>query len=144
MIELMETEGFPVRSFAYPFGLRNDETDSLLLPYFDMIRGVSRGIFNSISSHDCYFEYSPVVYGRGLDRHDYPNFDDQDYEQYLIDLLSHARDNNKILIVYAHIPVENITGDHQIDISTLTLICNFIEEYNMKYYTLSELKKMLK
>lgn len=144
MINLMENEGFSTISFAYPFGLGNQETDSILLNYFDIIRGTDRGIYQSFSDHNCFFEYSPVVYGRSIDTHQYPYFEEPDYIQYIIDLLTYARDNDKILIVYGHIPVENITGDNQVSISTLDLICNFIEENNMQYFTLSDLTKLLK
>jgi len=142
MIELMGNEGFDIKSFAYPFGLRNQESDSILLNYFDIIRGVDRGFYNDVSEHNCFFEYSPVVYGFSIDRHN-SFFEGKNYEQYLIDLLTFARDRDKILIVYSHIPVENITGDHQTSISTLNRICDFIEENNMQFYTMSDLEKKL-
>ncbi len=143
MIELMENEGFTVKSFAYPNGSRNEETDKVLLNYFDILRGVGWGGNMDISAHNCFFDYSPVVRAFGIDTH-YSYFEGRNYEQYIIDLLTYARDNDKILIVYSHIPVENITEDFQTNISTLDLICNFIKENKGQYYTLSDLKKMLK
>jgi peptidoglycan/xylan/chitin deacetylase (PgdA/CDA1 family) len=143
MIELMENEGFSIESFAYPFGLRNQDTDHVLLQYFDIVRGVNRGIFKNIAEHDCFFENSPVVYSRGIDRQDYPYLDDRGYEQYIMALIASAKDNNKILIVHCHTPVENLTGDHQVSISTLARICEFIEANNMTYYTVSDLTPII-
>ncbi len=143
MVDLMENEGFSVKSFSYPFGLRNEETDSCLLNYFDILRGVGWGGNMEISAHNCFFENSPIVHALGIDTH-YPYFQGQNYDQYILDLLTYARDNNKIIIVYGHKVVENVTEDYEICISTLASICSFIEENDMDFYTLSELKKMVK
>jgi len=142
MIELMENDGFSVKTFAYPFGSRNEETDELLLNIFDLVRGVGRGINYTDAMRNCFFEGSPVVYSLGIDENT-PHFNGLDYQQCILDVLTYARDHKKILLVYAHKPVENITDDFQISFSTLDLICNFVNENDMKYYTLSDLKGMV-
>jgi len=143
MIELMESEGFTVKTFAYPYGRRNEQTDSVLLNYFDILRGVAWGGNFDISDHNCFFDQSQVVDGLGIDT-SYPYFDGRDYDQYILDLLTYARDNDKILIIFCSRIVKNITEDYQTKISTLNLIANFVRENNMRYVTMSELKTMNK
>jgi hypothetical protein len=46
-------------------------------------------------------------------------------------------------LVYVHKPVEDVTDIYQISFSALDLICNFIKENDMKYYTLTDLKGMI-
>jgi len=142
MLEMMEDEGFTARTFAYPFGRRNSETDSVLLNYFDIIRGVEWGGDKPISSHDCFFNNSPLVSALGIDEY-YPYFEGHDYTQYIIDLLTYAKDNNKIVILFSHRVVEDVTEEYQTSISTLELICNFVNENHMKYYTYSDLIDMI-
>ena len=143
MIELMEDEGFSVNTFAYPFGRRNEQTDSVLLNYFDILRGVGWGGTMDISEHNCFFDNSPVTFGLGIDTH-FPYFQERDYNQYILDLLTYARDNDKILIIFSSRIVENVTEDYQTNISTLKTIANFVRENNMRYVTMSELKSMIK
>lgn len=137
MIEFIDKESFIVNSFAYPFGSRNEVTDNTLMNYFKIIRGTTYGVKNP-SEHNCFFNNSRLVFGIGIDSH-YEHFS----EQYILDLLIYAKNTGKILIVYGHKPTENVINKYQVSISTLNLICNYIEENNMNYYTLSDLSKML-
>jgi len=138
MNEILQKESFVVNSFAYPNGNGSKKCDRILLKYFKILRGTTYGE-KTPAKHNCFFNNSPVVYGIGIDSN-YEHYSDE----YLIDLLSYAKINGKILIVYGHKPVYDITGDYQVKISTLELICRYIEENNMKYYTLSDLAKELK
>jgi peptidoglycan-N-acetylglucosamine deacetylase len=142
MLELMENDRFSVKSFAYPFGSRNAETDELLFGHFDVLRGVGRGSSYTDAVRNCFYEGSPLVYSFGIDEMT-PYFAGLDYEQCIRDVLTYARDNKKILLVYGHKPVENVTEAYQTSLSTLELISNFINENNMKFYTLSDLKGMV-
>lgn len=142
MLEQMGDEGFPTKTFAYPFGRRNIETDSVLLNYFDILRGVDWGGDKPISSHECFFDNTPVVSALGIDEY-YPYFEGRDYNQYILDLLTYARDHNKIVILFSHKVVEDVTEEYQTSISTLEFICNFVNENHMSYYTFSDLKDML-
>jgi hypothetical protein len=92
----------------------------------------------NIGDHQCFFENSRVLFSFGLDPV-YSHFQYRNYEEYIIDLLTYAHNNNKIVIFTAHRPVENITGDYQTSFSALEMICNFVNVNNMQYYTLSEL-----
>jgi peptidoglycan/xylan/chitin deacetylase (PgdA/CDA1 family) len=142
MIELMENDGFSVKTFAYPFGTRNEETDELLLNIFELVRGVGRGFSYTDAMRNCFFEGSPVVYSLGIDEFT-PYFNGLDYQKSILDILTYARDNRKILLVYVHKPVEDVTDIYQISFSTLELICNFVNENDMKFYTLADLKGMV-
>jgi peptidoglycan-N-acetylglucosamine deacetylase len=142
MIELMEMDGFTVKSFSYPFGSRNEETDELLLGIFDVLRGVGRGSNYTDAIRNCFFEGSPVVYAFQIDEKT-PHFAGLDYEQTILDILTYARDNNKILLIFGQQTVENVTEAYQTSYSALELICNFVNENDMKFYTLSELKSMV-
>ena len=137
MIEFMDKKSFMVNSFAYPFGSHNEEIDSVLLEYFKIIRGTTYGIKDP-SEQDCYFENSMLVSGIGIDSH-YEHFS----EDYILDLLTYAKNTGRILVLYGHVPVENVTSDYQVSVSTLNLICNYIEENDMKYYTLNDLNELL-
>jgi len=55
--------------------------------------------------------------------------------------LEYARDNHKIVILYSHRPVAEVTGSNQTDIQTLTAICDYVRMNNMRFYTLSELNE---
>ena len=82
----------------------------------------------------CYYENSPLVSGLGID-----GVAGDSRTNYFLGLLEYARDNNKILVVYAHRPVAEVTGANQTDIRTLLSICNYIRMNNMRFYGLSEL-----
>jgi hypothetical protein len=139
MLELMEQDRFSVKSFAYPFGSRSEETDEVLLTMFDILRGGGSGSNYTSVVRNCFFEGSPVVYSFGID--EYKNyFDGLDYEQCLLDVLKYARDNKKIILVHGHRTVENVTDEYETSFSALELICKFVNDNNMKYYTFSDLK----
>lgn len=137
MITIMENESIIINSFAYPFGARNDLTDNALIDYFKIIRGTTYGE-KKPSDHNCYFNNSPIVFAIGIDN-SYEHFS----EEYVLDLLDYAKETNRILIVYGHKPVVNVTKKYQTSISTLELICNYIKENDMEYYTLKDLSDML-
>jgi peptidoglycan/xylan/chitin deacetylase (PgdA/CDA1 family) len=129
MIKIMNKESFMVNSFAYPHGNRDEKLDFALLHYFNIIRGITN------LRNNCYFNNSPIVFGIGIDSIFVHG------ENYILDLLNYAKTNNKILIVYSH-TIHNVKGSG-VKISTLNLICNYINENDMEYYTLSDLKKLL-
>ena len=137
MLNIMENESIISNSFSYPYGARNDLTDNALLDYFKIIRGTISGE-KKPSDHNCYFNNSPIVFGIGIDNH-YEHFS----EEYVLDLLDYAKENNRILILYGHVPVVNVTTKYQTDISTLELICDYIRENDMEYYTLKDLSDKL-
>jgi peptidoglycan/xylan/chitin deacetylase (PgdA/CDA1 family) len=133
MLDLMHFYSFKVTSFAYPFGFRNSEIDAALLKKFKIVRGATYGAQEPFFQN-CYFNNSKLVFAIGIDT-DHPNFS----IPYLIKLLDYAKRKHKILILFGHIPVQKITANYQTKIKTLELICNYVKQHNMTFYSLSEL-----
>lgn len=136
MLALMHFYNFKVTAFAYPFGFRNATIDAALLKKFKIIRGTTYGAEDPFFQN-CYFNNSRLVYGIGIDT-DHPNFS----IPYLIKLLDYAKRKHKILILFGHKPVQNITANYQTKMETLQLICNYVKQHNMTFYTLSELNNL--
>lgn len=133
MLQLMDVLSLNITSFAYPFGFENKELNDALLRKFKIVRGTTHGS-EAPSKQYCYYNNSNVVYGFGIDT-DYPKFS----TGYLLKLLEYAKKNNKILILFGHKPVTNVTGVYQTKMATLALVCNYVKHHNMKFYTLSDL-----
>ena len=138
MIEIMQNESLIVNSFAYPYGSRNSEIDDALFDYFQILRGTTYDNILPLN-HNCFFNNSTLVYGIGIDS-SYEHFSDN----YILKLMDYAKTKNKILILYAHEPVDIITSNSQTKFSTLELICDNIRENNMNFYTLSDLIPLLR
>lgn len=136
MLALMHFYNFKVTAFAYPFGFRNANIDKALLKKFKIIRGTTYGAQDPFFQN-CYYNNSRVVYGIGIDT-DHPNFS----IPYLVRLLDYAKRKHKILILFGHKPVQNITANYQTKIETLKVICTYVNQHNMKFYTLSELNNL--
>lgn len=133
MLDLMNFYSLKVTAFAYPYGFRNPEIDSVLLKKFKIVRGTTYGAEDPFFQY-CYFDKTRSVLGIGIDT-DYPNFN----IPYLLRLLEFAKRKNKILILYGHKPVDNITADYQTENCTLELICNYVHQHKMTFYRLSDL-----
>ena len=136
MIEIFNNESLIVSSYVYPYGSRNSEIDEVLYNYFDILRGVTGGITEP-SEHNCYYDGSPLVFGIGIDS-SYEHFS----IEYLIELLDYSKGNDKILILYAHKPVDIVTGDYQTEIETLETICKYVVENNMTFYSLNDINSI--
>jgi len=133
MLDSMEQYFDPIISFAYPYGSRSLDIDSVLFNYFHVLRGTTYGRVNS-SELKCVYNSSPLVFGLGIDSH-YSHFS----MTYLTELLDYARENQIILIFYSHDVVSQVTGPYQTNISTLEYICQYITENHMTFYSLSDL-----
>ncbi|KOS08190.1 hypothetical protein AM493_03755 [Flavobacterium akiainvivens] len=133
MIKAMGKDGFSLRSFSYPYGSRNGRIDTLLLDYFDIIRGTTYGRY-APQKQACYYNGSRLVFGLGIDQ-SYSHAD----IKYLKSLMQYAKDQNKIVIFYGHKPVEKPSGTHQASMKKLEEICKFANKLGLKYYTASEL-----
>ncbi|WP_051929469.1 polysaccharide deacetylase family protein [Flavobacterium sp. 83] len=136
MLTLMHFYNFKVTSFAYPFGFRNTNIDKALFKKFKIIRGTTYGAEDPFFQN-CYFNNSRLVYGIGIDT-DHPNFS----IPYLLKLLDYAERKHKILVLFGHKPVQNITANYQTKMETLQLICSYVKQHNMTFYTLSELNNI--
>ncbi|SHF94943.1 Polysaccharide deacetylase [Flavobacterium segetis] len=134
MIESMRQKSFPVHSFAYPYGSRDSLTDTILLHEFNIIRGTTYG-HEPPNLQKCYFDdNSRVLYGLGIDNN-YPQFS----IPYFLSLLKYAKENNKVVIFYAHKPVLKATAKYETEYKTLIEISKYVQANNMKFYTVSEL-----
>jgi hypothetical protein len=56
--------------------------------------------------------------------------------------LDYAKRKNKILLLFSHKPTLKITANYQTKTKTLELICNYVKQHNMTFYSLSELKTL--
>lgn len=136
MMLKMNENGLNVTSFAYPFGVRNTETDEKLFKLFKVLRGTTYD--TSIpQKQNCYFNNSNLVFGLGIDNH-YSHFS----MSYIFQLLDYANSHHKILILYSHKPVDVVTSSYQTEIKNLISICKYVQQNNMRFYTLSELEKL--
>jgi peptidoglycan/xylan/chitin deacetylase (PgdA/CDA1 family) len=136
MLNLMHFYSFKVTSFAYPFGFRNQEIDEALFKKFKIIRATTYGAEDPFFQN-CYFNDSKLVFSIGIDT-DHPNFS----IPYLLKLLDYAKRKDKILLLFGHKPVQKITANYQTKIETLELICNYVKQHNMTFYSLSELNTL--
>jgi hypothetical protein len=136
-LEMMRSYGLNPTSFAYPGGVRDAISDSVLFNFFSLLRATT---FNSgiPENQNCYttLEGSPLVYALGIDNH-YKHM----HLDYIYELLSYANSNNKIIIFYGHRILDDDTTAYVTSYHTLNFITDFVERNKMKYYTLSELTK---
>ena len=134
MITLINNVDFSVTSFAYPFGARNVATDNLLLNEFQIIRGTTYGSSNP-AIQKCFYNNDRLVFGLGIDNN-YSHFS----ISYFISLLEYAKNNNKVVIFYAHKPVISSQANYETEYQTLIEICRYVHNNNnMKFYKMSEL-----
>ena len=136
MLTLMKNDGFNVTNFSYPYGNRTEETDKLLFSHFNFLRGTTYGS-EAPNLQNCYYNKSKLIYGLGLDN-SYPHFS----VPYFLALLQYAKEQNKIVIFYAHKTVPKASKNYETEFSTLTEICKFVKNNNMKFYTVSDLDKI--
>jgi hypothetical protein len=133
MLVLMNNNDLSPTSFAYPFGSRNATTDNLLLNDFQILRGTIYGNLNP-ASQSCYFNNNRIVFGLGLDNN-YSHFS----IPYFLSLLEYAKNNHKIVVFYAHKPVQSFQNNYETEYQTLIEICSYVKNNNMKFYKMSEL-----
>ena len=133
METLMNNNDLSTTSFAYPYGARNTTTDNLLLNRFEIVRGTTYGNVNP-ASQNCFYNYNNLVFGLGIDKN-YSHFS----ISYFLSLLEYAKNNNKIVIFYAHKPVPTFQNNYETEYQTLIEICNYVKSNNMKFYKISEL-----
>ncbi len=128
----MRSDGFNVVDFAYPGGSDTPEATAALQGYFGHIRDTYYNWDDTI-----YYEYGSnqaFIRGIGLDDLSYGNT-----EQQIRDGILKAKQDDTILITYAHVPVQTATGDYQLSYNRLENILRNVTDNNMKFYTVSEL-----
>lgn len=131
----MERYGLDITSFAYPGGVRDSHTDSVLLNYFSLLRGTT---FNTLppEQHKCFTsleDHDSLVYAIGIDSH-YKHM----HLDYIKTLLQFAKEKNKIIIFYGH-KISLKEDEYVTTYSTLNFISDYVNENKMKFYTLRDL-----
>jgi PKD repeat protein len=130
-VTLMRADGFDPVDFALPGGA-GDENSGLIAALqqnFTHIRGIDRA--------PPFYQYGSnvaLVHAQGID--------DTSYGQSindLYDLISTAKEDDEIVIFYAHIPVETVTGEYQVSYDRLNDILKNGSDQNMTFYTISEI-----
>ncbi|MCC6289897.1 MAG: polysaccharide deacetylase family protein [Chitinophagaceae bacterium] len=137
MLRLMRVNGLRVVDFAYPYGSRDESTDELLLKYFQVLRGTTYSDnVDEVKNLGCYYKFNQVrvVDGLGIDDI-YKN-----PLSYIKSVLRYAKENNKIVILYAHQPVPLAGVDqYQTSYSTIEEICKYVVQNKMKFYSMQDL-----
>jgi peptidoglycan/xylan/chitin deacetylase (PgdA/CDA1 family) len=134
MMDWFHFYSLDLSSFAYPFGFRTVELDKALSDHFKIIRGTVYG--EKKTRLDCFYNYKYIVQGISIDENKNFNL------AYILKLLDFANKNHKILIVYGHKPVTKTTANYQTSLKTLEIICKYIQQNKMKFYTLEELSRL--
>lgn len=137
IMEMMHENNFFPATFAYPYGNRNSAIDTLLLDYFDILRGTTRAT-PELESLRAFMDNSNVVYGLGIDsqRADFSL-------DYVLSAMQFAKDNNKILVIFGHKTVPDHQDRNETDYKTLVEICEFVVNNNMRFYTMDELSDII-
>lgn len=138
MIDIFDKKGVKLESFAYPYGSRDSTIDKELFKYFKVLRGTSYGLPEPSEKFRAFVGESTLVYGIGIDK---------TYERpfsYLTKVLDYARDNNKVLILYAHKPINSEQlQDFDVSFSRIDSLCTYVRSNEMNFYTLSDVPKLI-
>jgi PKD repeat protein len=131
-LTLMRNSGFNAVDFAYPGGSDAPAATHALEAQFGHIRDTYYAWDDSV-----YYPYGsnqPFIWGIGIDDSTYGNSMNDIYEG-----LERAKQDDTILITYAHVPVRNVSGYYMISYERLENILRYVSDNNMKFYTVSEL-----
>lgn len=138
IIEAFKKEGITIKSFAYPFGAKTLTLDYELQKHFEIIRGTAKG-GKKVADNANFYNGTRLANGIGIDSN-YEHFS----LNYLIKVLNYAKKHNKIVVFYGHKPVGKATNEYEVDLKTLEMICQFVVENELKFYTLQELNSLKK
>ena len=138
LIEAFKKEGIEIKSFAYPFGAKTQTLDFELKKHFEIIRGTAKG-GKKVADNANFYNGTRLANGIGIDSN-YEHFD----LNYIKKVLQYAKKYNKIVIFYAHKPVGKATNEYEVELKTLEMICQFVVENELKFYTLQELNSLKK
>ena len=135
-IELMNNKGFYPVDFAYPGGAGTETVTEVLGDYFVHVRSTAYGspVKNINSVFYQYGSHTSHIYGIGLDE-SYGHSMDEIY-----DGIEKAKNEDKILIFYAHVPVTSNPGSSEISIDRIEKTLINASENNLKFYTISEIE----
>jgi PGF-pre-PGF domain-containing protein len=129
--------GYPVYSFAYPYGSRNETTDALLAPYFRTIRSTAVGVVN-VNESNAYYNWNDtqVLYGIEIDDQSGVSLES------ILSGIDYAMEHDCVLILYGHKITSNATedtSDYQTSTSRLESILNHTSQKNGTFYLMRDL-----
>jgi PKD repeat protein len=131
-LNLMRNAGFDPVDFAYPGGSDTPACTQALEGYFGHIRDTYYSwddtIYYTPGSHQAF------ISGIGLDDTTYGNSINDIYNG-----ISRAKDEDKILITYAHQPLQNVTGLYQTSYDRLNKTLKYASDNNVQFCTVREL-----
>jgi peptidoglycan/xylan/chitin deacetylase (PgdA/CDA1 family) len=128
-VNMMRKQGLNPVDFSYPYGVRNDSLTEPLKSYFLHTRGIHSGqIFYQQGSNTTHLfagqiDDSPLI----MTLND------------IYDNISRAKQENKIVVFYAHQTVPSTSVFYHITYDRLEKILINVSENKMKFYTISEL-----
>ncbi|MCK9592647.1 MAG: PKD domain-containing protein, partial [Methanoregula sp.] len=128
----MRNDGLNVVDFAYPGGSDNSNATVALQAYFGHIRDTYYTWDDEINYE--YGSNQAFIKGIGIDDLSYGNT----IEDIKAGILT-AKEEDRILITYGHIPIETATQDYQTSYARLDVILQFVSDNDMEFYTVSEL-----
>ena len=126
--------GYPVYSFAYPYGSQNDTTDALLAPYFRTLRATNFGTAN-VNESAAYYKWdnARLVYAVEID--DQSNVSLESIQYGIDDAIKYGY----VLVLYGHTITQNVTGQYQTSTSKLESILNYTSQKGGKFYHMGDL-----
>ena len=118
--------GYPVKSFAYPFGSQNDTTDALLAPYFRTLRATNFGTVN-VNESTAYYKWDNTTLVYGIE------IDDQSQCGASLESIKYGIDDavkyGYVLVLYGHtINSSDSPGEYQTSIARLDAILNYTNQ----------------
>ncbi len=134
-INFFKKLNIPVTTFAYPFGNRNAHTDSILLKYYDRVRGAPTDYKGNA-------QLAPFVKERGNKLLYHFFFFDKTAPFSMRDIkekIIHAKRYKTVLILYAHKPMKTPDSDYSFSFDNLEQILSFAKANGMKFYLMSDL-----
>jgi len=126
--------GYPVYSFAYPYGSQNGTTDALLAPYFRTLRTTNFGTVN-VNESAAYYKWddTQVLYGVEIDDQSNVSLGSIQYG------IDYATKYGYVLVLYGHSITSNVTGPYQTSTSRLDSILNYTYQKGGKFYHMGNL-----
>jgi PGF-pre-PGF domain-containing protein len=130
--------GYPVYSFAYPLGSRNETTDALLAQYFRTLRSseyATMGGQNVNETLDAYYKWddTPLVYGVEIDDNSGVSLES------IKSGIDYAIQNEYVLVLYGHTITSGTPTEYQTSTSKLEEILKYTKEKNGTFYHMGEL-----
>jgi hypothetical protein len=129
---MMREAGLNPDDFAYPGGSDTPAATEALQGYFGHIRDTYYNFDDTV--YYTYGSNQAFIAGIGLDERPYGNTVNT-----FNNSISRALDEDKVLIVYGHIPVQTVNGDYQTSRDRLNKILKYASDNNVRFYTVREL-----